>query len=139
MIEKPYKPYFTVADTYLDRGHLILVAEHEDLSGSGFTEQIEIRRAGAPVLRVEAAVVQFWGRDPEIKAPLCLAVKGLECADVPVGSEVWRQEVEVVQRGRKRYEKIVSAESISERKVIPCPPPIEESGIAAAAADKETV
>jgi hypothetical protein len=106
MVENLFKPYFRVKETYEEHGHLILVADTTDSALAKTLEEIEIRRVGKPALRIQATLVKFWGRDPNVRAPLCLAVSGLKPNDVPAGTQVCRQESEPVRIGRKRFERI---------------------------------
>jgi hypothetical protein len=122
MVDNLFKPYFRVKETYEEHGHLILVADTTDSALAKTLEEIEIRRVGKPALRIQATLVKFWGRDPNVRAPLCLAVSGLKPQDVPAGSQVCRQESEPVRIGRKRYERI----ELTEADPIPAPKPATE-------------
>lgn len=105
MTDEVFIPYFKVVDTYEERGFLILVSDI-DSSLAKVQEEIEINRVGMVPTRVKASLVKFWGRDPNVRSPLCLAVKGFKKAEIPLGTLVLRRNSEPVQIGRKKYERI---------------------------------
>ena len=104
MVDKAFKLFFKVVETYEVKGFLVLVADRTDSGLARQRETIELKCPGKAAIQRQAGIVKFWRRDTYSEIPLCMAVKGLKPEEVPIGSEVWIEENHPIQTGRRRFE-----------------------------------
>ena len=110
MAEERYKPFFKVVDTYKLAGRLVLVSDRTDSGRARTNETIQVHppSGGVPKL-YKAGCVSFSGVTSSAEPRFCMAVKGVEPEEIPVGSGVWIEDrprpIEDLSRYRKNVER----------------------------------
>lgn len=112
MAKEKYQPFFQVVDTYSLEGHLVLVSDRTDSGQARTNETIQVHTplGGMPKL-YKAGCVSFSRLPGSGEHPFCMAIKGVEPEEIPVGSRIWIEAREHQIEDLSRYRKTVKPPS----------------------------
>jgi hypothetical protein len=106
MQEEKYRPFFRVVDTYKVKGHLVLVSDRVDSGAARTNEVIQVRTpCGGPPRLYQAGCVSVSGSSSTGTNPFCMAIKGVEPGEIPIGSRVWIEDRQSKKEDLSRYRK----------------------------------
>jgi hypothetical protein len=106
MPEVRYKPFFRVVDCYQVKGHLILISDRTNSGHARTFETIQVHVPGeAKPKSYQAGCVSYARSNPEGEIPFCMAVKGIEPEQIPIGSTVWLEDRGAKPVDLSRYKK----------------------------------
>lgn len=106
MQEEKYRPFFRVMDTYKIKGHLVLVSDRVDSGVARTNEIIQVHTpCGGPPRLYKAGCVSVSGTSGTGINHFCMAIKGVEPGEIPVGSRVWIEDRKSQKEDLSRYRK----------------------------------
>lgn len=106
MREERFEPFFNVIDTYMLKGHLVIVSDRFDSGAARTNEIIQVHTpCGGKPKQYSAGCISVSGGHYPLVNHFCMAVKGAEPEEIPIGSGVWIEARQGQKQDLSRYRK----------------------------------